>query len=78
MVIRPIRKDGLVTLGLPDRIRLRGKSARGPGKRIVPTATRVSSGTQLWSNAWDLPVYVYCPRPGPCGIGQMLEQQVLL
>jgi hypothetical protein len=70
LVRLPDSREGLHAYGLPQR-ELRGKQ---PKPRTERGGTRLPSEL-LWQVEFPvtLPFYVFCPRPGVCGIGQVVN-----
>jgi hypothetical protein len=58
------RHGDILAFGLPDRVRVNGRTARGAAFR--PANVR-------YRGPVTLPAYVYCPRAGVCGRGQHVD-----
>lgn len=67
---------GIVTLGLPARTRLRRKDQRAGRSSPKPRSFRPDMPT--WVGLRPLPLAVYCPRAGVCGVRQHLQDDANL
>ena len=85
LVLMPSERDGYRVLGLPARIRLRGKKPRGcRTARLMPRTISdrhdelPAAQRMQWHGPWKLPLLAYCPRPGICGVLQIVDLTAMI